>query len=773
MKINVLLFAIILLTTGHSIQVQGQDSQSAKIFFQKSDFRLVSAGGDLYRIETSEDSYFYSEEPDHPAVPYRSIDILVPTGAEIVNFDFSFESEEFAREIQLSLVDIPTRFSENTVSHSNGSTSAFSGDFPWQVVKFNSQQMMQGYTWLNFTIAPFLYDGNTGILSLIGQLDLRITYQPQGLLKSFHSKEKQVLQSVRDRVENPEDLQVYYQNNVQTGLKSSQTKLDYLIITTNALKKGFLPLIEWKKRKGLAAEILTLDEIYNRFDEPTQQLMIKRCLQEYYMERDLKWVLLGGDYMVVPVQPCFGSVGVDMVDNTIPADLFYACFDKSFDWNGNVDEKIGEPYWDYVDILPEVYIARAPVNNLDQVEVFVRKSIEYEVSPPLKNFAEKILLSGVQSWNNWEEKSDNHHWNEQMYRTFVASNWRGSRYGFYDTGTDFPGAENYQVTASNLSDQINNEYSVFHFAGHGNSKTIVMEEGLSFSVKEAFALKNKYPGIMLSSTCDVNAFDTRDPCLSEAFLRNPTGGCVAFWGSSRYGWGIPNKSTKLGPSFLYNAKFLEYLYKESLTEDAHSFAVLTSMAKAYFSGNGTAGGAYWYLQYALNAMGDPELSIYSQDPLTFDNVRIFSWENKLTVNTGGIENCRICVTSEDLAHGFQEVAVGSSSFTFDNVPELYQVTITKPNYIPYRYLSAITSANGPDFLSGFHIYPNPATDFIHIDFNLPEGVIYIYDLNGKIQGHMELSSGSNTVALSGLSKGTYILRLTTVNGSDHLKLIKQ
>lgn len=764
---------IFILAAGFFFPVLSQDSIHVELSFQMKDFKMVSDGNGLVRILAEKDTYFYSEEPNQAAIPYRSIDVLIPAGAELISFDFSFEKEDYPEVIEVSKNEIPVSYNNVTLLQANDSSSPFTGDFPQQVLRYNDQQIMQGYQWINFTVSPFLFDGQKGILSLIKHLDIHIVYHQKTGHTGFSRKDKDIVKTVSERVENAEDLERFYLNSDRTLLKSSQLPVDYLIITTEALKAGFQELIDWKIRKGLKAEIITLDEIFDRYEDPTPQLKIKRCIQENYEERNLKWVLLGGDEGQVPVQGCFGVVDVDLVDNTIPADLFYACFDKSFDWNGNVNEKIGEPYIDFVDIFPEVYISRAPVNNLEEVQVFVRKTLDYELFTPHSNFAEKILLAGVKSWNIWDGKSDNHHRNEKMYHDYVESEWSGSKYGYYDTGSDFPGGEKYQLTASGLSEQINSGYNIFHFAGHGNSNSILMEQGTGFSVKEAFTLENKASGVILSSSCFINSFDKADPCLSEGLLRNPSGGCVAFWGSARDAWGLPDKSPNLGPSFRFNAKFMESLFKEGQPDISYTFGALCSSAKTKLTGNGTIAGAYWFLQYAINAMGDPELPIYSQNPSEFDNVRIYQWDNHLTVNTGGIKNCRICVTSEALDLGYQEIAEGVSYFTFDDVPESYQVTITKRNFIPYRYHSTLTSDKNAEHIGFSNIYPNPAMHMVNIDFNCKKGTLYVHDMHGNTQKVNEISFGSNAIDLSGLNEGIYILNIVTEQGTERKKLIKR
>jgi len=218
--------------------------------------------------------------------------------------------------------------------------------------------------------------------------------------------------------------------------------------------------------------------------------------------------------------------------------------------------------------------------------------MSYEMNPAGKEFAEKMLLTGVESWSSWNGKSDNHHRSELMFEKHVAKNWSGRKVGFFDTGTDFDEGQEYQVTASNLTAQLNKGYGFFHFAGHGNWNAILMESGPGFNTSDARELVNPFPGIMLSTSCDVNAFDAPDPCLSEAFLSNPNGGAVAFFGSSRYGFGNPDQDVRFGPSFKYSARFLKHLFDTAADIHGNSFAAIAAMTKSDFAFNGSSGGTF-------------------------------------------------------------------------------------------------------------------------------------------------------------------------------------
>lgn len=758
---------------GLLMPVQSQHSIYQNISFDRETFLLYETEKGLYGIKAEGGNFFYKSDPTKVALPLRTLNILVPDGAELVDFQVSFDRELFKEDIRL--MANPGYWPGSLPSKKTKPTEARidpGGIFPEKVLEYTSTEIRQGYTYFCFSVSPFIYEGDPQSLYFLKDLKLEINYSIKQKQVNHLPGGTEEIHSLKAQLENPEDMDLYYPPQIYPDQKSSENKLDYLLVTTADLEDSFGPLVEWKKRKGIKAEVITLDEIYSKYDEASDQLKIKRCLYDYYLNRNLKWVLLGGDHDVVPVQYCYGKVDEEMEDPNIPTDLFYACFDKSFDWNGTLDDRIGEPFFDYVDLAPEIYISRIPVQSREQAEIFVQKTLNYIQDPPRKDFAEKMLLSGVKSWNIWENKSDSHHRNEQMYRQYIDNNWTGKKIGFYDTGSNFPEGELYHVSAANLSQQLNEGYGFFHFAGHGNTYSYLMETGIGFSVDDALQLNHKGTGIMLSTTCDVNAFDSNNQCLSEAFLLNPRGGCVAFFGSSRYGLGIPNTSTLLGPSFRFNANFLENLFTAEASRVSHSFATLASNAKVRLIGNDSGGGAYWYLQYALNPMGDPELPIYSLNPKEFLDVKIYRWGNKVRVNTGGVDKCRICITSANLEEGYQVSANGVSSHTFSDIPENFQVTITRPNYIPFQYKKGVFTAMKDNLAATVRIYPNPVSEHIYLHFDLDEGKFFIYDIKGRLVKDGSLKHGSNTISMIENSPGIYILKMEHRSGTASFRLMK-
>ncbi len=736
-------------------------------------FRIVPAEGEAYRVEAFDHLYYYTSEARKPGLPLRTISVLVPNGSELVDFSFSTEDSLVAENLALQVLRPPVAVGSEIKGREDA--ELFTASFPDKVLAYSSTMIQRGYTWFTFTYSPFTYSGQSGDLKLNTMLSLELSYQVKKDRYSIVRPDRSLTGSLKERMLNGGDLDELYPERDFAIEKAGGIPIDYLIITSAELAPAFMPLLEWKIRKGLNAELITVDEIREFSRDSSIQLSIKRYLHERYLNGGLRWVLMGGDPDMVPVQGCYSYVlngSTEVTDESIPTDLYYACFDKRFDWNALIDNKIGQVYHDDNDLVPEIYISRMPVRTLEQTGDLVRKTLDYEQNQPSQGFSNKMLLAGMKTWTLWSGKSDSHHRSELMYTNHISDYWDGEALGLYDTGTDFSGGAEYQLTAENLSDQLNTGYAFFHFAGHGDINTLQMEEGPRFDVDDAFSLSNSTSGMILSNACDVNAFDSIDPCLSEAFLRNPHGGGIAFFGSSRLGFGLPDIDLSLGPSFQFNASFLAYLLSGAQESHWNSFASVAAAAKNDFANSGISGGIYHYLLYAINPMGDPELPIYTRNPSVFNDVRLYQLGREVSVNTGGVSKCRICITSLDLESGYRELVENVSSYTFKDVPDAFQVTITAPNYKPYVFVNGSPTGVNEELSSRIRIYPNPVHEDLNLDFDLPEGRLLLFDIRGSFLAEQELVMGSNHISMRDYPPGTYLLKVQAENISTWLKLVR-
>ena len=555
-----------------------------------------------------------------------------------------------------------------------------------------------------FAFSPFIYDSYQKKLKIASSVTVRVYYK-EGVLSNFKMEELDKNAMALDNVLNPEDLDEY--PNQPQAIRDPICQ--YLIITNNRLKETFQQLADWKIVKGIKTEVVTVEDIWaNDISTDSPQLKIKKFIKQRYLEsnKTLKWVLLGGDDTVIPVQNCyiyykFDKYPEEDCHHSIPTDMYYACLHGNLSWNANKDYKIGEyekfNKGDNVSLDQDVYIARMPVDNSTDATTIINKTINYEKgiigTDVSKNLfcAVKISSAGTMS--------DAHRDMEEGI-SMIDCRPRFPITRFYDTYTDFEGGAAYDVTADHLKGQLNKGYHIWHVHTHGSSNAFAMENGRVFTTKDVMELTNIHsPNIILSQSCDVNGFDVglkngQSPCISEAFLTNPHNGNVAFYGNTR----VSISGVYKPYVFFINEMFYNYKLAE---EYQHSFGYLAYQAKYSFVneysrrlyGLQNMSDFEVFTFYTLNAMGDPELDIRTSNPLTFSSATVTKSGTTVTVKSGGVDNCRISLTSPDGGKSYFDVKIGSEA-VFTNVTGPYTVSIVKHNYRPYvvKSMSLVGSA---------------------------------------------------------------------------------
>ena len=172
-----------------------------------------------------------------------------------------------------------------------------------------------------------------------------------------------------------------------------------MIITDAALAPSFQPLINQKIADGLTATIVTTNAYgnysgiyanYTGTESHTNDPMgaagleadqIRQFIANAYANWGTRWVLLGGDTTVIPMREVYASSGTT-VDDALPTDMYYACPNGPWDssgsslWGTTTDGAGGGD----IDLVPEVYVGRAPVETASQTTNFVDKTILNETT---------------------------------------------------------------------------------------------------------------------------------------------------------------------------------------------------------------------------------------------------------------------------------------------------------------------------------------------------------------------------------------------------------
>ena len=734
----------------------GNEIQKFELEFSGDDFQLQKSG-EFSLINVEKDDYFLSDNPGEPAIPYYAANLAVPGNAEFSDLDFKYDLKKIADNVVLKPVQHIVKVSNMSKEHSfvepDMKIYESNAQFPEKVVEYTASSDMSKYRYFGFKVSPFVYYPESRELYLVTNLRVNVEYEHGKAISSKRWDNGLFGSMLSSMVINPEDVTI--DTSVKDPADADIAK--YIIITSEELKESFEPLALWKTQQGLKAEIVTTEYIFGNYEGVTDQLKIKNCIKDYYENHGTVFVLLGGDDEVVIDQNSYIvttlTSGVSE-DNTNPCDLFYACFDNQFDWNKDGDENVGEHPDDDVDYSPEVILSRAPVNTVAGAEAFVAKSINYEKNPPATDFVNKMMMMGVTLFDEpAEDPSDAEDKSEKAWSSYMSPYWStGQRFRFYDTATDYnasgneaygAGTASYNVSAANLTDVISKGYNFLHIATHGMQTMMSTEGGGGFSTSNASNLTNSdRQGILVTIACLTNAFDTEgpvvsDPCLSEAFLRNPNGGAVAYYGGTRSNLGYPGH-TVFGAGFNFTNRWFRYCFSTVMTENEHLFGAVASSSKASFANYMQYDSKRWVM-YIMNQCGDPALSIYTDNPQEINvssiPASVVTGETTSITIESDLADATICI-SKNGGKDFYLTGVtdGSGNFTADVNPQCsgdLDVVITKHNYIPAVKTIAVTGGSASPFaLNITSIDEAMATDAekeITINLNNQTDFSYGYD----------------------------------------------
>ena len=565
--------------------VFAQTNRIVSLTYRQSDFNFAVEKGLLYVSSPSLNS-FYDADTTKPALPFIVVNVLIAPDS-----DYSCHQINESETVVMNDVAIATNpmTVPNFIQRSPGSRDslAYAGkSYPIQRVEYLGTHMIGQYKYLNFKVYPFRYDAATRDLYLASEIriSLSMTSSPQ---RKVNDTNPFIYEFISSIIENKEDLcRLYPIPDFHRKVKQQRTMNDsmysYIIVTRDSLKDAFQRLANWKTLKGVKSKVLTIEEIDTCMSDTTQQLRIKKVLKDYYdkSNHSLQYVLLGGDGNIVPAQTCRYRVTYSEGNETIveypdiPSDLYYASF-SVMDWDLNGDGVI-KPQEEEFDFSPSIIATRLSVCSVADALCQIDRIMKYEQKPNSDNWEDKLLLSGASLDHNLygdDRLSDTHIKNETFfYPKYIRDYWlNGEKYMFYDTGTSFPGGRAYHFRTENLQEQLSNGYTFIHVETHGEPDSWKMEWRSDapnplqlYTTSDASEASNAKNTIITTTACLTNAFDSIPTSLSEAFMRNPNAGVIAFYGCSHYGWhsiGYESEnSTSKAVGRFYKELFLVNLY---------------------------------------------------------------------------------------------------------------------------------------------------------------------------------------------------------------------
>ena len=424
----------------------------------------------------------------------------------------------------------------------------------------------------------------------------------------------------------------------------------YLIVSHDAFYDAIQPLAEWKQRKGWKTSVVKLSEIPGGPNTTSIQQYISDAYHNWVVPPE--YVLLVGDVTGAGPLPTFPYLGN-------PTDHPYSLLE------GN-------------DYLSEVLVGRIPVQSVNELQVVVSKILGYERNPYMgeTQWYRRALVVG----GNYPAEVTT----AVLTKKWVREKLLEAGYAEVDTVFYPPITAPDDILAS-----VSQGVSFVNYRGWSNSRGWHYPY---FQVENILALANgwKLP-VVTSISCGTGNFGAGiDPCFGEAWLRagtptTPKGG-VAFYGP-----------TTLATQTRWNNSLDSGIYWGILREDLFSFAQAAYRGKVEvhnnFPNNTAPGGEVEFYFHVYNALGDPELVMWTDVPeslvvqhlptipvgTNFFNVLVKRSDSQplrgaliSLVKPGEVE-----ITGTTGADGSIELPISVST------PDTMWVTVTKHNFIPF------------------------------------------------------------------------------------------
>lgn len=723
------------------------------------------------------------EHAGKPQLPVKQFKLLLPQGALTTNVNLTINSEQqLSGSFYLYPVQLPVyaNFSSPPAFVEPDTIIYNSNDpFPTDYIYKYEMSGFRDYNYVTVSFIPFRYIPLSRQLHLLTSITITVTYTVNAIgethkLRPYGSTDHEAYEFIKSIVINPTQIEAFYPDAANkiaqylgtreiaesyggyepTELPALESNpVDYIIITNNTDVYGnnigdftnkFQQLADWKILSGSSAKVITVDAIRQSYPGVDIAEQIRQFIKDAHRLWGTEYVLIGGNASIVPVR----WIGHFLVPKEKPTDLYYSAIlhpDLLYNdnWNRDGDIIFGNgsgPDADYCDFYPDIAVGRAPVDTDDELNLFLQKHFTYyrcSFAPEVPGIpqdvawlAKQLNFSGIIDSNyNWDSDpsilglyrtwqiteqfsfgEDHHQYTMHEY----LPNWNSTHHdwcpAYYNPVIEPDGcSESYiiiydeNVGHTEVKYQLNQRYGIVNHIDHSGRFGlglcgITTQCGLNSSDFWDLFPTNKY-SVFLSAGCQVCPIDLNF-YIGEQWLSSPNGG-VAFLGPSA------DILTQNGNDYDY--QFFKLLYNTS----TNIVGKLNNYAPSFVFGGEP------YLHKIMQLLGDPELSIYTDEPVemsvTHDNtVPIGTSTFSVTVSdVPPGEFATICLYKENEVYvSTLTGGVSTMQITPDNIG-IMKLTVTCHNREPYEStISVIQNSGAHLYISNITITDENENGFI-------------------------------------------------------------
>jgi hypothetical protein len=371
----------------------------------------------------------YLIELGKPQLPTKALRVVIPSGSKVTAITIDNISKVklegnfvIAPAQELKLECLPSlKFIEP-----NPDVYRQASEYPGNLVTRVGESYIDGdYEIAHLLVYPLQYVPLTGELYLYKTITFTLTLEKVGTdVPHIKSRTESAKRSsdlmLIETVINPEDLDTYriLPENIQNnGVEIQQLELllaptnigtdpaEYIIITSDAtMVDAFMPLADWRIKKGITSEIVTVPWIEANYNGVDVQEKIKNFIHDSYINRGTQHVLLGGTSDLVPVRYSYIYHYDSLHNGEAATDLYYSnCSVGDEEWVVHVGPLSPTPHVTYNPpdgssinaLLPRVNVGRLLVADEAQAMDVINKILTYEKQVPATDYQQTFLYHGA------------------------------------------------------------------------------------------------------------------------------------------------------------------------------------------------------------------------------------------------------------------------------------------------------------------------------------------------------------------------------------------
>jgi hypothetical protein len=667
--------------------------------FAAGDVRVVTRAG---RTSIEARSGLPEDRDGLPDLPAVSEVVELPAGMRATTVEvLDLETAPLAEALDLApAVSLARNGVPGARSAPNAAAFARTGFQPESPVRMGYQGTMRERNLVYLEVWPARWDAGTRRAERVTRLRVRLLLEPGGPTPLARERvvptwEGGAARAAAAPARSGGPAQPFRPTQVPSVLGSP---VAYVIVTGDDQAAVYQQLADWKTQSGEPAVVRTMSFIRQQYPFGSDDAeRVRRFIRDAYQRWGTQYVLLGGDTDVIPVRDAYT---VFYGGESIASDLYYSCLDGN--WNADGDSLYGEGYasaqnpGDNADLLPEVWVGRAPTVSAADAQLFVNKTLQY-IRQPTSDYMDRFLFFAEvlfpQDWSSGQTTSldgaelieydvlpvlDNFgSWIKyaRLYENYTDARWR-------------PGA--IQETKATVRDSLNRGFNISVHVGHGY-RTVMSCGDDNLTSNDAFSLGN---GNRLTNLyaidCTSNAIDF--PCIGESFLLAPNGGAVTNIGSTRFDFPTTGRA--------YQQEYFRLLFQDQVTAigEAQGRQKLPFLAQANYDGVSR------WTQMTLLLLGDPSLRIYTTKPKALtvsapSSIPLGSTSISVHVDTAGAAFPGAIVTAYKPGADLESaVTDGSGNAVVPFLPDStgsMTLTVTGFNCKPYQATLPIVAAAGP------------------------------------------------------------------------------